>query len=129
MAQITTPGLPGVDAARRDRLLTETLKGVSRSFYLTIRVLPKDLREPVGLAYLLARAADTIADGRRAGSPGSRLEGLLKLRTQVAGPADLAVLQELVSQSMEDTSTPRERALFDSLVDIFALLESLDAPA
>ena len=38
------------------------LKGVSRSFYLTIRVLPRPVREPIQLAYLLARAADTIAD-------------------------------------------------------------------
>ncbi len=38
------------------------LKGVSRSFYLTIRVLPRPVREPIQLAYLLARAVDTIAD-------------------------------------------------------------------
>ena len=38
------------------------LKSVSRSFYLTIRFLPRPLREPVSLAYLLARATDTIAD-------------------------------------------------------------------
>jgi farnesyl-diphosphate farnesyltransferase len=35
---------------------------VSRSFYLSIRILPRKLRAPVGLAYLLARASDTIAD-------------------------------------------------------------------
>ncbi len=38
------------------------LASVSRSFYLSIRVLPRGLRAPVGLAYLLARASDTIAD-------------------------------------------------------------------
>jgi farnesyl-diphosphate farnesyltransferase len=38
------------------------LASVSRSFYLSIRLLPKKLRAPVGLAYLLARASDTIAD-------------------------------------------------------------------
>ena len=38
------------------------LTGVSRSFVLTIRALPKRLRRPVGLAYLLARASDTMAD-------------------------------------------------------------------
>src|SRR5436190_22257834 len=35
---------------------------VSRSFYLAIRLLPKKLRDPVSLGYLLARASDTIAD-------------------------------------------------------------------
>src|SRR6184192_1177574 len=40
----------------------ELLKPVSRSFYLSIRLLPRALREPVALAYLLARTSDTIAD-------------------------------------------------------------------
>ncbi len=43
-------------------LLGPLLKGVSRSFYLTLRILPAGMRDPVGLAYLLARAAGTIAD-------------------------------------------------------------------
>ena len=38
------------------------LASVSRSFYLTIRLLPAQLRAPISLAYLLARASDTIAD-------------------------------------------------------------------
>ena len=43
-------------------LLTDLLRRVSRSFYLTLRVLPSGVRDPIGLAYLLARASDTIAD-------------------------------------------------------------------
>ena len=129
MARTTTPALPRVDAARRDQVLKDVLKGVSRSFYLTIRVLPKGLREPVALAYLLARAADTIADRRtsqRAGFPEERLEALLTLRTQLAGPADPEILQGIVSQTRDCASTPQEQALFDSLLDCFSLLESLD---
>ena len=38
------------------------LEGVSRSFYLTLKALPHGVREPLSLAYLLARAADTMAD-------------------------------------------------------------------
>jgi len=38
------------------------LRSVSRSFYLSIRLLPAKVRDPVALAYLLARATDTIAD-------------------------------------------------------------------
>lgn len=38
------------------------LRSVSRSFYLSVRLLPLNLREPIGVAYLLARASDTIAD-------------------------------------------------------------------
>ena len=46
--------------AALDRLDT-VLKRVSRSFYLSLRILPRSLRTPIGLAYLFARAADTIA--------------------------------------------------------------------
>jgi farnesyl-diphosphate farnesyltransferase len=40
------------------------LRQVSRSFYLTLRMLPRAIRPQIGLAYLLARATDTIADTR-----------------------------------------------------------------
>ncbi|WP_052310651.1 squalene/phytoene synthase family protein [Granulicella mallensis] len=43
-------------------LLGPLLKSVSRSFYITLRVLPVGMRDQIGLAYLLARATDTIAD-------------------------------------------------------------------
>lgn len=48
--------------AERIYLQAGILRSVSRAFYLSIRVLPADLREPIGLAYLLARTADTIVD-------------------------------------------------------------------
>ncbi len=38
------------------------LKGVSRSFYLTLRLLPAPMRGAASLGYLLARTSDTIAD-------------------------------------------------------------------
>jgi farnesyl-diphosphate farnesyltransferase len=38
------------------------LKGVSRSFYLSLRLLPRPMRGAASLAYLLARTSDTIAD-------------------------------------------------------------------
>jgi farnesyl-diphosphate farnesyltransferase len=38
------------------------LRSVSRTFYLSVRILPEALRETMGVAYLLARASDTIAD-------------------------------------------------------------------
>jgi farnesyl-diphosphate farnesyltransferase len=46
----------------KETLLTDLLRRVSRSFYLTLNVLPKPVRNQIGLAYLLARASDTIAD-------------------------------------------------------------------
>lgn len=38
------------------------LKRVSRSFYLSLRLLPGSVRPTLSLAYLLARASDSIAD-------------------------------------------------------------------
>lgn len=39
------------------------LKRVSRSFYLTLRLLPAPVRESIALGYLMARLSDTKADG------------------------------------------------------------------
>src|SRR5258706_131859 len=64
--------------------LDDVLRQVSRSFYLSLRILPGSLREPIGVAYLLARAADTVADTRvlpRA----ERLGHLEALRAAYAG--------------------------------------------
>ncbi len=52
----------GLSADEKRRLLTTLLKSVSRVFYLSMRVLPSGMREPISVAYLLARTADTITD-------------------------------------------------------------------
>ncbi|MDB6151108.1 MAG: Farnesyl-diphosphate farnesyltransferase [Chthoniobacter sp.] len=54
---------------KADDLNGRLLAAVSRSFYLTIRVLPSRLQGPIGLAYLLARTSDTIADTETAPPP------------------------------------------------------------
>jgi farnesyl-diphosphate farnesyltransferase len=46
----------------KQELLRDLLKQVSRLFYTTLAVVPADVRDQVSLAYLFARAADTIAD-------------------------------------------------------------------
>ena len=61
------------------------LASVSRSFYLTLKVLPRVVREPISLAYLLARAADTIADTTRV-SADIRLQSLDRFRELILGP-------------------------------------------
>src|SRR5262249_39786971 len=45
-----------------ERELFGILKDVSRSFYISVRFLPKKIRLTIALGYLLARASDTIAD-------------------------------------------------------------------
>ncbi|MEI7463682.1 MAG: squalene/phytoene synthase family protein [Candidatus Taylorbacteria bacterium] len=44
------------------RLRKRLLRGHARTFSLTLGLLPSWLRDPLGLAYLLARASDTVAD-------------------------------------------------------------------
>ena len=62
----------------------ELLKPVSRSFYISVRLLPRAMREPVALAYLLARTSDTIADSN-ALDVEKRIELLDRLAAGIAG--------------------------------------------
>ena len=70
-----------------EELLSGLLRDVSRSFYLTLRVLPGKVRAPIGLAYLLARTTDTIADTELV-APEQRLEALQALRERIQGRRD-----------------------------------------
>ena len=55
--------------------LDSILKGTSRSFYLSLKELPKAIRPQVSLLYMLARTSDTIADSE-GGEPRELLEAL-----------------------------------------------------
>lgn len=61
---LRTSSLCGRRSHRRAEkvLLQRILKNVSRSFYLSLSVLPRSVRKQVSLAYLFCRVADTIAD-------------------------------------------------------------------
>jgi farnesyl-diphosphate farnesyltransferase len=59
------------------------LKGVSRSFYISVRFLPRRIRMAVALGYLLARASDTIADTNRL-PPAERIEFLHRFLSSVS---------------------------------------------
>ena len=49
-------------SASERTLLRDILRHVSRSFYLSLIVLPKAVRQQVSMAYLFCRAADPMAD-------------------------------------------------------------------
>src|SRR6202007_153114 len=107
--------IPSMRNSDRAFLLGPLLKGVSRSFYLTLRVLPKGMRDPVGLAYLLARAADTIADTSLI-DPAPRLALLLELRSQLAGPSsDPAFVRRLAVEVAAQQTESDEKILLESL--------------
>ncbi|WP_244817906.1 phytoene/squalene synthase family protein [Caballeronia sp. Lep1P3] len=107
-------------------LLGPLLKRVSRSFYLTLRILPPAMRDPIGLAYLLARAADTIADTSLV-SPERRLDLLLSLRAQVNGAPDDAALARIADDVAGQQTQQDERVLLESLGAAFAILRDLNA--
>ena len=92
----------------------EILRSVSRSFYLSIRILPQDLRDPVGLAYLLARATDTIADTAEL-SAEMRDENLRLLAGAIQGISPAEAAQRLRESFAPLQKNAAERALIEEL--------------
>jgi len=105
-----------------DELLTSLLRDVSRSFYLTMRMLPRPVRRQISLAYLLARTTDTIADTEVADVP-SRLLALAALRERIRG-RDNAPLP--LAQLRGSDRLPAERVLLDRCEESLRLLLDLD---
>jgi farnesyl-diphosphate farnesyltransferase len=104
-------------------LLTDLLQQVSRSFYTTLRVLPSSVRPQIGLAYLLARATDTIADTELVSVEG-RLGALKLLRDRILGQTDVSLdFGELHRQQGE----PAEKVLLERIEEAIALLGSFAA--
>ncbi len=98
------------------------LKSVSRSFYLTLRFLPQPLRDPISLAYLLARATDTVAD--TAEIPASlRLTTLEKLAGVLAGESKFEAVAESLRDFAAQQRDPAERKLIENLPEIFQQLD------
>lgn len=104
-------------------LLGPLLKRVSRSFYLTLRAVPADLRRPIGLAYLLARAADTIADTALIGRA-DRLKHLELFREALkeSEAGRLGAISEALAGPQQVAA---ERELLIRLEQAFALFRSL----
>jgi farnesyl-diphosphate farnesyltransferase len=103
-------------------LQTTILRSVSRSFYLSIRFLPSQLREPIALAYLLARTTDTVADTTRI--PGAvRMEALKMLSDGIRGKASRDVVINRVASFVPLQENATERTLLDSLPDCLVWLD------
>jgi farnesyl-diphosphate farnesyltransferase len=99
-------------------LLTQLLEQVSRSFYLTLRILPAPVRRQIGLAYLLARTTDTIADTAII-PPEQRLAVLQRLRERILGVHQQPLpLAELARQQ----GARAERALLERVEESLSLL-------
>jgi farnesyl-diphosphate farnesyltransferase len=103
----------------------DLLRSVSRSFYLSIRFLPAQLREPIALAYLLARTTDTVADTAQI-SGSVRMETLKLLSNGIQGTASRDVIAELVASFVLLQKNASERRLLESLPDCIACLEGME---
>ncbi len=102
------------------------VKEVSRSFYLTLRLLPADIRELISLGYLLARASDTIAD--TAHIPWRERKECLRLFRDdfLEGEASAALLGVL-SQKFANQKHEGERVLMAQVSPLFRSLYQFDA--
>src|SRR5689334_2467282 len=106
-----------------NELLTVLLKDVSRSFYLTLRILPARIRSQIGLAYLLARTTDTIADTELVPFA-QRVHALQALRERILSQSTAALdFGELA----RNQSTPAERVLLEKCEASLALLKGLSS--
>ena len=101
------------------------LASVSRSFYLSIRLLPKKLRDPVSLGYLLARASDTIADTTEV-AIGLRTENLGLLARGIQGEALGDAIVDLSASLAPLQTNKSERALIESLQPCLDWLDQSD---
>ena len=103
------------------RPLTDLLKATSRSFYLTLRVLPAAVRPQIGLAYLLARTTDTIADTELVPLE-QRIDALQRLRERILTSSTMPLnFGELARHQ----GLPAERLLLEKAGDSLALLPTL----
>jgi farnesyl-diphosphate farnesyltransferase len=113
-----------------DSLLEKT----SRSFYPTLKYLPKKIRGQIGLLYLLARVADTIADSKE-GETESLIQALTEYNEVAQGRStelpDLAHLADIQANADEGELLRNVQKVVDALKiytegDQQRMLECLD---
>ncbi len=105
----------------KQELLRGLLKQVSRLFYTTLVVVPADVRDQVSLAYLFARAADTIADTDLIDRP-RRMDLLSQLKRQFIGDRIAWSQVQNIQRSLGSVQkNSAERVLLERLEDCFRL--------
>ena len=98
------------------------LKSTSRSFYPTLKYLPKKVRGQIGLLYLLARVADTIADSKHGET--EELLRILRNYNDVA-QGNSSTLPEF-SELAEIQDNPNEAELLKNVKDVVDGLQVYD---
>ncbi|HEX7653989.1 MAG TPA: squalene/phytoene synthase family protein [Verrucomicrobiae bacterium] len=106
-----------------DEALESLLRDTSRSFYLTLRILPAAIRPQIGLAYLLARTTDTIADTEVL-PVAERLAALQTLRARILGQGTEPLAWANLSARQ---SSPAEQRLLQKVEAALAVLKTFTA--
>ena len=106
----------------------QILKDVSRSFYLSMRVLPKAMREPISLGYLLARASDTLADTVELEAP-LRSEMLTGFAGIMQGADRVDWIQRLNEEVIPKQQHTGEKTLLENMESVFSWFDSLQVPS
>lgn len=99
--------------------LNDLLRSTSRTFYLTLRVLPRAIRPQVGLAYLLARTTDTIADTEIV-PPAQRIHALQIVRERILGAREQP---GNFSDLIRHQGSPAEKLLLEKVENSVAALQ------
>lgn len=111
----------GMPLSPANSLPADLLKAVSRSFSLTLRILPSPVRRPIGIAYLLARTSDTIADTKLV-EPDAREASLRQLAQAIQSgriePDDFAF-------SLPPQTRTKEQKLLARIHDSVSLLQTV----
>lgn len=117
-----------------DSEIDKLLETTSRSFYPTLKYLPKKIRGQIGLLYLLARIADTIADSK-AGETSTLIEALTQYNEVAQGRSrelpDLTTLADIQTNPDEGELLRNVQKVIDALPiydegDRQRILECLD---
>ncbi|MCC6809897.1 MAG: squalene/phytoene synthase family protein [Deltaproteobacteria bacterium] len=123
-------GRLGTMRALDDERLDAILKGVSRSFYLSLAVLPRAVRAQLSVAYLVARAADTVADteviprGERAALLGALKQAIVA--PELAQATSAKIKGALAGTSAVAPGNAQETALMQALDTCLAALHRFE---
>lgn len=105
----------------------ELLKSVSRSFYLTIQFLPRQMRSAVALGYMLARATDSVADALDTPTP-LKLRALQAMQCAIEAEVDVEetqALHALLTQQVAPTiPNESERTLMGEFSSYLSVLRA-----
>lgn len=105
--------------------LNTLLKHTSRSLYLSVKILPPSIRPAFGLAYLLCRYADTIADTSLL--PADQRIYAIQLFPQIVSSGQIPQPDKIQSAFTGTSENPYERDLLTHLPDCLRALHAIPA--